>query len=404
IVLGTLGTPDLLPPVVGFSNGPELASWRLRSTIEAAIRAERTVGDRRAGAAAQLVRLAAPVTTGGQGPLLRAGLPAILFSTTGDRVAPAELRPTEERLDADGRAVLTSIIAIDNAGPVDLKPEQNLAAADGIIPGWALRVIVLALLIPPALLIVDGLARANRERQKVGRWVVWTLLLAVPQLLGIGAVALADAVGWTNLPDGPIDPAVWDGDITPLAIFVAVCVVGHLALRPLVLFLLGLRGQKSAAPGAPLGFALVLEITALATWAINPAAAAMMVPAVLLWPVVLDAGMRPPKVWAFLGVLVGLAPLGLLLANLLTRYPLGDVSSSASWFVALLSGGDVGLFPQLWFSVLGGCSIAAVLISRHGRFTLPGDVVPDEGPSVRGPAGYAGPGSLGGTSSALDRG
>jgi hypothetical protein len=400
IVIGTVGTPDLSPPVVGFSNGPELASLRLRRTIEEAIRAQRPLGDARAGAAAQLVRLAAPVTTGGQGPLLRAGLPAILFSTSGDRVAPSDALPTAQRMEADGRAVLTSIIAIDNAGSVDLGPQQRLTAGDGTIPGWAIRAIVLVLLVAPGLLVIDGLARARRERQRVGRWMLWTALFAVPQLLAIGVVALANGAGWIDLPGGPIDPAVWDGDITPLAIFVGVTLVGQLALRPLILIALGLRGRRSNVPGAPLGLAVVLLVTAFATWVVNPAAAAMMVPAALIWPVILDTGMRPPKGWALLGVLVGLAPLLLLAENLLTRYPLGDASSAGSWFVALLSDGGIGLFPQLWFTVLMGCSIGALLLARHGRSTDPGDAEV----TVRGPVTYAGPGSLGGTDSALDRG
>lgn len=348
---------------------------------------------------AQLVRLAAPVTTGGQGPLLREGLPAILFSTSGDRVPPADARPTEERLEADGRALLQSVIAIDNSAAVGLEPELRLAVADGIIPGWALRAIVLALLIPTGLLIVDGLARARRERQRVGRWVVWTLLFCLPQLLGILAVGLAARAGWVKLPGGPIDPALWSGEITPLAIFVVVTALGHLVIRPLLLFALGLKGKPSSGPGAPLALALVLEVSALLTWFVNPAAAAVMVPAVLLWPVVLDAGMRPGRVTAVLGVLLGLLPLLVLLQNLLTRYPLGDLSSSASWFVALLGAGDVGLFAQLWFAVLTGLSIGALLLARHGRYADPGDAEV----TVRGPVSYAGPGSLGGVDSALDR-
>ncbi len=399
IVVGTLGTPDLLTPVVPFSNGPQLASLRLRRTLEESLRDERPVGDARAGAAAQLVRLAAPVTTGGQGPLLRSGLPAVLLSTTGDRIAPAALRPTAERLEMDGRALLRAIIAIDNAGPVDLGPEQRLTAGDGIIPDWAIRAIVLALLVPPLLLVVDGLARARRQRQRVGRWIAWTLILGLPQLLGIGAVALADSFGWVDLPGGPIDPAVWTGEASPLAIFTAVTILGHAVLRPLLLFGLGLRGQRSSAPAAPLGLAVVLVLTALLTWVVNPAAAAMMVPAVLLWPVVLDAGMRPPRGWALLAVFVGVLPLILLLENLLTRYPLGDATSAGSWFVALLSSGDIGLFAQLWFTVLGGCCIAAFLVARHGRSTDLGDGEV----TVRGPVTYAGPGSLGGVDSALDR-
>lgn len=399
LVLGTLGTRDYLAPVVGLSNGPQFASQRLRRTVEDALASQRSVGDSRPSAAGQLVRLAAPTTTGGQGPLLRAGLPAILLSTTGDRVAPESAEPTEERLQADGRALLRAIIAIDNAGPIDLAPEGRIRAGDGVIPGWALRAIVLALLVPPALLVLDGLARARRERQRIARWVLWTLLLILPQLLGIGAVAAAARAGWIGVPGGPVDPELWTGDVTPLAIFAITAALGHLVLRPVILLALGFRGLRSAGPGAPLGFALVLVALALATWVVNPAAAALMVPAALIWPVVLDSGMRPPRGWAIGIVLLGMLPLLLLLENLLTRYPLGDVTSALSWFAVLLGASDVGLFPQLWFAGLAGCCIAALLLARHGRSVDPGDGEV----TVRGPVTYAGPGSLGGVESALDR-
>lgn len=399
IVLGTLGTRDLAAPVVVFSNGPELASQRLRNTVNDALRAQRPVGPARAGAAAQLARLAAPVTTGGQGPLLRAGLPAILLSTTGDRLPPAGLQPDADRLEADGRAVLSSVIAIDNAGAVALGPEQRLVAGDGVIPGWAIRAIVLALLVPPALLVVDGLARARREHQRVGRWVLWTLLLGMPQLLGVAGVALAARFGWLDLPGGPIDPAIWSGSFAPLVVFTVLTVLGHGVVRPLLLEALGLRGRRSTVPGAPLGLSVVLVVLALAVWTVNPAVAAIMVPAVVLWPVVLDTGLRPSRGWSLLVVLIGLAPLLLLLANLLTRYPLENIASSASWFVALIGAGDVGLLPQLWFVLLSGCSIGALILAWHGRSTDPGDA----DVTVRGPVSYAGPGSLGAVDSALDR-
>ncbi len=398
IVLGTLGTADTAPPVTAFSNGPQLASLRLRRTLEESLRTERELGSARPSAAAQLARLAAPVTTGGQGPLLRAGLPAILLSTTGDRVAPAGVTPTAERLTADGRAVLRTIIAIDNAGPVDLGPEQRISIADGVIPGWAIRAIVLALLIPPALLVIDGLARARRERQRAGRWIVWVLLLALPQLLGVAAVALGARADWLDLPGGPIDPAVWSGDLAPLIVFAVVVLLGQFVLRPLLLAALGLRGRSPAVAAAPLGLAVVLVVLALVMWVFNPAAAAIVAPLVIVWPVLLDTGMRPARGWSLLAVILTLVPLALVFINLLTRFGLGDPTSALSWFVALISAGDVGLFPQLWFVALSGCCLAALRLAWLGHASDP-----DAEVTVRGPVTYAGPGSLGGVDSALER-
>ncbi len=72
--------------------------------------------------------------------------------------------------------------------------------------------------------------------------------------------------------------------------------------------------------------------------------------------------------------------------------------------VLALAGGHAGPLGVLAWSVALACGVAAASVAarkrrrRHG----PGD---DDEPAVtiRGPAGYAGPGSLGGTESALRR-
>jgi hypothetical protein len=53
----------------------------------------------------------------------------------------------------------------------------------------------------------------------------------------------------------------------------------------------------------------------------------------------------------------------------------------------------------LW-SLLAGCAASALLVAARGRETDDDDAIPI---TVRGPASYAGPGSLGGTESALRR-
>ncbi len=386
IVLGTVGTRDLLSPVTVSSSGPQVANLRLRRTIESALNTQRSVGSTQPGALGQLARLAAPVTTGGQGPLLREGLPAILFSTTGDRLPPVELLPSDVRLTADGRALLSTLIAIDNAGPIDLGPQQQVRLGEGAISGIAIRAIALALLLPPLLLVLDGLARAQRARERVGRWVLWTGMLILPQLLGVTAVAWAARAGWLPLLGGPVDPALWGGETTPLAILVVCMLLGHGVLRRVGLIAAGLGMIRSSSPAAPLGLSLVLVVSAVVTWAFNPFAALLMVPAVYLWPVVLDVQFRPTRSWALAAVTAGALPLLLVLITLLTRYPVGDITSRLSWFVSFVGASDIGLVPQLWLCVVAGCTIGAYAIARHGQ-SVASDQLPDARRRRRG--GYA---------------
>jgi hypothetical protein len=68
--------------------------------------------------------------------------------------------------------------------------------------------------------------------------------------------------------------------------------------------------------------------------------------------------------------------------------------------VLLLAGGDVGVLAALEWSVVLGCvasvAVIAVQAARQNR--------PEQARvTVRGPITYAGPGSLGGTKSALRR-
>jgi hypothetical protein len=68
--------------------------------------------------------------------------------------------------------------------------------------------------------------------------------------------------------------------------------------------------------------------------------------------------------------------------------------------VLLLAGGAVGWTNALAWSLFAGCALtAAVIALRVTRAPAP-DTIPI---TIRGPISYAGPGSLGGTSSAMRR-
>jgi hypothetical protein len=70
------------------------------------------------------------------------------------------------------------------------------------------------------------------------------------------------------------------------------------------------------------------------------------------------------------------------------------------WLVAT-AGGHVTIWAALVLGALGGCVAALVRILLARRSIAA--AAPSERPRTRGPASYAGPGSLGGTESALRR-
>jgi hypothetical protein len=67
----------------------------------------------------------------------------------------------------------------------------------------------------------------------------------------------------------------------------------------------------------------------------------------------------------------------------------------------LVAGGQVGPLALLALSLLGACAIGAF---RLALLPAPGEAPPAASASVRGPMGYAGPGSLGGTESGFGSG
>ena len=98
-------------------------------------------------------------------------------------------------------------------------------------------------------------------------------------------------------------------------------------------------------------------------------------------------------------VLLG-ATLGVLLGNRLPQRTRELVTDALGLVTLLIAGHGIGVAAIVEWSLFGGCVLTAfgvlVALARQPR--------PEQQPvTVRGPVGYAGPGSLGGTESALRR-
>jgi hypothetical protein len=151
--------------------------------------------------------------------------------------------------------------------------------------------------------------------------------------------------------------------------------------------------------GAAATVLLVMCTTTLVIWIRNPLAAALVVPALHLWMWVVDPDLRLPRPLVFAMLLVGIAPPVLVVLYYASTLGLGP--AGVAWNgLLLVAGGHIGAVVAVEWSVLLGCLAGVVAIAlrtqRQDR--------PEETPvTVRGPVTYAGPGSLGGTESALRR-
>jgi hypothetical protein len=405
IVLGGLGgARGRRPFVVSASNGRGQAPIQLQRTVQAAVRAEVGSDAGAPRALTQWLRMAVPVTISEQGPFLRAGQPAVLLSASGERPPAADEPIRDGRLLRFGRASLRVLYALDNFRDLAEPPRDDLVIRGKVLPGWAVRLLVGSLLLPPLLMGIDALARLRRRHEPLWAWGVWTLASGVPFLLACLFAVLLAAVGLISAaPGAPIPAAGLELGGGPVVAFVAIVLVfalGWIVARPALLHAAGaarVRKQEPDAAGAVVAVGLTTVVVAAALWIGNPYAAALVLPAAHLWFWALTPDLRLPRSAALALVVLALSPL--LIVALVDGRAFGLDLPHGVWFWTLLvAGGHIPIGSWVLWSLVWGCAVAAALVAIRRR--RPRDEEPDE-ITVRGPVTYAGPGSLGGTGSAL---
>ena len=407
IVLGDLAAQGVREPVVvPWSDGQALAPTMLRNTLAGALRAQAGLSATGNGLGGQLAHLAFPMAPSEQAPFGSAGLPSVLVSLSGDRL-PSGGEPTSpSRITATGRALVQALGALD-AGPSIPAPSAYLLWSGKVVPAWAIRLLVLALILPVGAAVVDGLARAHRRRIPILRSVVWVLAAASPFVAAAVVVGIARLLGLlTFLPGIPVQGGAVPLGGAGVGVLVAMGVAilgGLLWLRPAMITLAGgrQRGDTSSDgnSGPAIALVTVLCVLALIVWLANPFAALLLVPGLHLWMWIASGEKRLPR-----PVLCVLLAGGLALPALVALYyaialGTGPVGLAWSW-VLLLAGGAVHWTTAVEWSVFAGCAVSVVAIVLRGSREPAPEPVPI---TIRGPVTYAGPGSLGGTSSALRR-
>jgi hypothetical protein len=341
-----------------------------------------------------------------QGPFGLGGEPAVLLSVSGER-GPSSDEPTSlAHVAAMGRTVLQAVNALDS-GPRVPAPSTYLGFSGKSIPVWSVRLLVLALILSVLVPAIDALARARRRGHSILRWTAWVLSAALPFALAVLLVVAARVVGLIGTaPPGPIGGgaiALHGGGIALLATLACLVVAGLVWLRPLLIATVGLPGGRAGeephADGAAAALLLVLCVVSLLVWFANPFAAVLLVPALHLWMWIVVPEVRLPRLVVIALLLAGFAlPVVVGLSYALTL-GLGPLQMAWSW-VLLLAGGAVGVLGALEWSVVLGCAFSVIALAWRAERAPRPEPVPV---TIRGPAGYAGPGSLGGTESALRR-
>ena len=411
IVLGDVaGTRTRTPIVVPYSDGVGSAPLELQRTLAAAIMQNAGVDPGAPSALGQLAHLAFPLSIGEQGALDARGVPAVLVQASGERGPSSGTPVGKERLEVFGRGVLSAVDALDTAPDVTQTLETGLVLGRKTMPAWVLRLLVLTLLLPALITILDGLARARRRRLAVGPSTLWALSCALPFLCSAVFVYL---LGWLGLlgatPDGAVLPSAlaFGARAGTAAAALVLSFVFAWLLRGMLIRRLEVEVRPDPELGALTLLSVLLAVGVFA-WIGNPLAALLALPALHLWlllavPERLEIGYRSRRAVSLALVALGFAPLALLV--LFYAHQLGLGAGDVAWMaVLLLAGGHVGLVAAILWSAAFGCLVAAAMVALDALPAPHGVPSAEElEVSIRGPLSYAGPGSLGGTESALRR-
>ncbi len=379
------------PSLLATSDGPQSASAGLVRTGERALADQAATSPPADGTFGELARLAMPSGLGDQAPLIERGIPSIGLSSAGERPLPASAdQPGDlsaSTLGDFGRTALLLAVTLDAASaPPEHGPDAYVTLSGNLVPGWALSLLALTLLLPAVLAAVDALARARRRKMRVGPSLRWAVSRALPFLFPLLLLYFLALTGIVARPAFPFDPnafGIGPGQIAAMAVLGAVLLAGGYALGAWRVPA-GLPSEAAApALGVSSGVAVFIA------WLANPFLALLLVPTAHVW--LLGGVGRRALPWpAVLGAAaISLVPSAAAIGDLIGRLQLG---SSAPWQLLLMVGdGQIGLVTTLAGTLLAGCLTGIVAVAARGARPLPSGPAPTSPAPERAPRSAADP-------------
>jgi hypothetical protein len=369
IVISQPGAAPAEPHLVTSSGGSNQPSQTLIRTAEETLESRAQAAAGVDGALGQLARLALPAAAGTQAALLDEGIDAVAISAAGEVPLPPDATGWEaldaESVEGFGATALALVSALDVApAAADEDPGEYIRLGDNTVPGWAIALLALALLAPPALPVALQLARARGAGEARGSagWAAEWALVGLTPLLALYALAL---VGALPKPEVPYDPGRFELGLTEvlaLLVFAAATAGAWWAL--------GLRRVPAGPEPATLGAAAgaVVIVACLVAWIANPFLALVLVP--LAHVVIVHAldGRRRATLAVAAGA-VACVPAAAVLLHVAGALEWG---SSAPWqLVVLVAGGGIGLLAAgavtLALAGLGGVIRAGLRAAPQAR-------------------------------------
>lgn len=365
IVVSQPTSADPQPPlIVPWSDGAQSTGSQLTVTANRTVseEAEQPAGD--PGPLEEVFRLAIPSGLGEQGPLVESGLDSLRVSSAGELPLPPAEDTTDgvnpSTLDAFGRATLSLMLALDAApNEIEHGPGTYIGFGGNLLPGWALAMMALVLLIPVAAAGGASIASAAHNPMDAAKAVGWVALRAVPFALALLAIYLFAFVGLIPSPPFPFDPALealGTGGRIGVTVAVIVFLAAAFLLRPL------LAPPPSVAACAPGACLVMAAAIGLLVWLVNPYLCLLVAVGIQAW-VPAAAGWRPGRAAALGLVALGTLPVVFALVSLAGRFDAGI--GVLSDVLMMFTGGQIGDSLAWLWCLFAGTGLA--IVATAGR-------------------------------------
>jgi hypothetical protein len=341
----------------------------------AASRVEQRVGmePRRTTAFAQLIDLAFPFSFYEQAPFVGRGVPAVTL-TSADERPPRPGTDTlgalvEQRIGQAGGAAEGILGSLDEGGALPGSTATYIWLGPRIIRGWAIKLVLIAALLPFLLAVVDLFARCRRRRiplapalrsyrSRLAFWLWTGAVFGLLALLGVWGDGEAR-------PPSPDTDFAGDPPLLALGLLASLSLAGWFIVRERLLPRRPVGSEEELA--GQTAALLALGVVALLTVATNPFALIFVLPSLHAWLWLPQVRYRP--IWLRGAVLAtGLAGPLLLIGSFAWRFELG---TDAPWYVVQLAALGYVPIPSIaiglaWLAAAG--QLAAVNTGRYAPY------------------------------------
>ncbi len=322
------------------------------------------------GVLAQLVDLAFPFTLYEQGPAVARDISAVTLTTGGDR-PPTEFGDSVgllkvRKLAELGLASQELLASLDQGLELTHGTTSYVWVGNRMITGWAIELVLIALLIPYLVGVVDLFAFCRRRRIALlpalealrSRALFWCFV-------GLSFEVFRFAGAWPEGEPRPPNPALPGTTKWPvialtalLALVFAAWLIERRRLRPL-----RLPDAEEQIAGHAVAL-LELGVLALLVVATNPFALILVLPAlhIWLWLPSLRKARLPVRLVVFV---LGLAGPSIVVASLAWRFGLGF---DAPWYLLELVALGYVTLPPVVIALAGAAGASQLAAAAAGRY------------------------------------